>query len=283
VAAGGTGGDYTTNPEMVALSLIDENSIIFATQQPNAQFQGWGEAAPGAPFGQDDLWSLNMATGIGARYLDGDDVMTSPNYKINGVHYYQDGGLDYLLMTIETTGDVGTPPVSFAVGDIFKLHIDPADPQQWQTELVYTIPGADVVALSQRDDGTILFSMHTATTLGGTQFYRAEVIEYDPVGGTYTLLFDANDIIPGNPNLEIDCLAVLPAPDERLLLSFTVDGITGSDGQLIGAEDIAIWDMGPDGIANTADDTINLHISMSGMVLPGDTATVVNIISWEIN
>ena len=293
VATGGTGGDYTTNPEMVALSLIDKDSMIFTTQQPNARFQGWGESSPGAPFGQDDLWSLNMATGTGTLYLDGDDVMTNPKYKINGVHYYYEvGGLDYLLMTIETTQDVGTPPVAFTNNDIFKLHIDPLDPQQWEAEPVYTIPGVDIVALSGRGIGDnepandiILFSLHTDTTLGGTEFHRGEVIEFNPNTGGYSLEVDANAILGplGNPNLEFDCIAVLPAPDERLLLSFTVDGVTGSNGETIKSQDITIWDPGPDGIANTADDTINLHISMSGRLWPAGEAASVNIISWEIS
>ena len=87
-------------------------------------------------------------------------------------------------MIIKTTQDVGTPPVEFNNNDIFKLHIDPADPQQWEAELLYTI-GADVSALSAlwEDSDIILFSFSDLTaTLGGTEFSRGEVIKYDPGG-----------------------------------------------------------------------------------------------------
>lgn len=277
VAAGGGGGEYQTNPEMVALSLIDENSIIFTTQQPNARFQGWGESSPGAQFDPDDLWSLNVANGTGALYFDNDAVIASPD-KINGVHYYQDGGYDTLLMTIEGTANVGVNSIPVTKSDIFKLHIDPADPQQWEAESLYTIPdAADVVALSQRDDGTILFSISVQATLGGTPFDKGDVIEFS--GGTYTSLINVNDIlglIPGNPaNLVLDALAVLPAPDERLLLSFTVGPLTGSDGELIQNRDIAIWD--PD------TNTINLHIGMDGQPMAAGDTTSVSIVTWEFS
>jgi hypothetical protein len=284
VAAGGGGGEYQTNPEMVALSLVDGNSIIFTTQQPNARFKGWGDAAPGAQFDPDDLWSLNMAAGIGALYFDNDAVIASPD-KINGVHYYQDGGYDTLLMTIEGTANVGVNSIPVTKSDIFKLHIDPDDSQQWEAESLYTIPdAADVVAVSARGLGDnetandiILFSISVQATLGGTQFDKGDVIKFS--GGTYTSLINVNDIlglIPGNPaNLVLDALAVLPAPDERLLLSFTVGPVTGNDGELIQNRDIAIWD--PD------TNTINLHIGMDGQTMPAGSATSVSIVTWEID
>ncbi len=288
VAGGGEGGDYKTNPEMAALSLISEFTIIFTTQQPNARFKGWDDEDYGEPFGHDDLWSVNMATGIGALYLDGEDVMTNPKYKINGVHYYQDevDGCDYLLMTIHTTDDVGTPPVEFNNNDIFKLRL--TDPEQYEAELMYTI-GADVVALSARGLGDaepandiILFSISDQTAiLGGTEFHRGEVIKFD--GSTYTRLFDADDILPGNPNLVLDALAVLSESDPRLLLSFDVDPVTGSDGGPIKSQDIAIWDPDPDGDPSTDDDTITLHISMSDETTAPGGGMTVSIVSWEIN
>ena len=298
VAAGGEGGEYKTNEETVALSLINEDSIIFTTQNKSIF---WGREedilGPGTDIEPEDLGLVNMVTGTGTLYLDGDalGLLNNPKYGINGVHYYQEGGSDYLLMTIKTTAQVGTE--TFNNNDIIKLPVtldisDPVHPfVNWvdvdNIVSLYTIPGVDLVALSQRDDGTILFSISNLSTTLPTidnpneQFYRGEIIEFD--GQCYKHLFNANDIIPDNPNLVLDVLAVLPAPDERLLLSFTVDGVTGSNGVEMGAEDIAIWGPGPDGILKTSDDTINLHISMSGRLWPADAATVVNIVSWEIN
>lgn len=295
VAEGGEGGEYKTNEDMQALSLIDEYTIIFTTQN-NSEF--WGreddQSQPGTEIEPCDLASLNMATGIGALYLDGDDVMANPNYKINGVHYYHDevDGYDYLLMTINTTADVGTPPVEFNNTDIFKLHVDSTDPEQWKAELVYIID-ADVVALSAQGLGDeepandiILFSISDQNaTLGGTEFHRGDIIKYDPNTGGYNLKVDVNAILSplGNPNLELDCLAVLSESDPRLLLSFGVDPVTGTDYGPIKSQDIAIWDPGEDGIPNTEDDSITLHISMSEETTIIGSEMTVSIVSWEIS
>lgn len=297
VGEGGEGGEYKTNVDMAALGVIDEYTIIFTTQQPNAEF--WGredlKELPGIAIEPCDLASLNMATGLGALYLDGDDVMASPKYDINGVHYYHEvDGYDYLLMTIKTTDDVGTPSEEFTNNDIFKLHVDPDDPEQWKTELMYTID-ADVVALSARGLGDdepandiILFSIpnQNPILLGGTEFHRGDIIEYDPNTGDYNLKVDTNDILSpfGNPNnLVLDALAVLSETDPRLLLSFDVDPVTGTDGISIKSQDVAIWDPGPDGLPNTEDDSITLHISMSEETTIIGTGMTVSIVSWEIS
>jgi len=294
IEEGGEGGDLERNPNMVALSLINEYTIIFATQQPNAEF--WGreddQSQPGTAFEKEDLALLNIAAGTGALYLDGDvlGLLSSPKYEFYSVHYYQDGGNDYLLMSIKTDADVGG--ISFTSSDIIRLQVDvnyviPAHPRV-QSVTVDPVPlhtiiaddtnvNVDVVALSRRDDGTILFSIsNPSVTLGGTEFYKGEVIEFD--GSTYTSLVNVNDIlgvIPGNPsNLEIDCLAILSEPD-RLLLSFTVDPVEGTDGGPIKSQDIAVWD--PD------DDSIILHISMCIETWAPGSERTVSIISWEVS
>lgn len=293
VGEGGEGGEYKTNEDMAAISVIDEYTIIFTTQN-NSEF--WGredlKELPGIQIEPCDLASLNMATGLGALYLDGDDVMANPKYKINGVHYYHDevDGYDYLLMTIKTTADVGTPSVEFNNNDIFKLHVDSTDPEQWKAELVHTID-ANVVALSAQGLGDdepandiILFSISDLNaTLGGTEFHRGEIIKYDPNTGEYDLKVDVNAILGplGNPNLQLDCLAVLSESDPRLLLSLDVDPVTGTDYGPIKSQDIAIWDPGPDLLPNTEDDSITLHISMSEETTIIGSGMTVSIVSWE--
>jgi len=296
VGEGGEGGEYKTNEQMAALSVIDDYTFIFTTQN-NSEF--WGredfKELPGIQIEPCDLASLNIFTGLGALYLDGDDVMVQPKYKINGVHYYHDEGddLDYLLMTIKTTDDVGTPSVEFNNNDIFKLHVDPDDPDQWKAELMYTI-NADLIGISAQGLGDayplndrILFCMSNNTaTLGGIEFHNGDIIEYDPNTGAYALKVNTEAIlgaIPGQPVLIFDCISVLSESDPRLLLSYTSEaGVTGSNGVEIQAEDIAIWDPGKDGLPNTADDTINLHISMTEETTVDRIGTL-NIVSWEIS
>ena len=297
VGQGGEGGEYKTNEEMAALGVLDEYTIIFTTQN-NSEF--WGreddKEQPGILITPCDLGSLNIAAGLGALWLDGDDVMSQPQYSINGVHYYHDevDGHDYLLMTIKTQQDVGTPPEVFDNNDIFKLHIDPDDPLQWQAELLYTID-ADLTGVSARGIGDdepandiILFCMSdNSAILGGIEFHNGDIIEYYPNTGVYALKVDTEVIlgdIPEQPVLIFDCLSVLPNPeDPRLMLSFTSDaGVTGSNGRVIQAEDIAIWDPGEDGIPNTEDDTINLHISMTEETIVPRTGMLL-VVSWEIS
>jgi len=288
IEEGGEGGEYGTNEEMRALSLIDEYTIIFTTQN-RSEF--WGreddQSEPGTVIEPEDLGLLNMATGTGALYLDGDLVMDDPKYSIKGVHYYQEGGLDYLLISVHNNDKVGTD--TFYSNDIIKLEVevavnddDPDNPYPYISRVNSIVRfdtlGVGIFALSRRDDtGIILFSMHDAgAILGGTQFYRGEVIEYDPSTGEYSPLFEAKYILPGNPSLELDCLAVLSESDPRLLLSFTSDaGVTGSDGEEIQAEDVAIWDPG--------DDTINLHISMCEETTVTGAGAAVSILTWEVS
>ena len=298
VGEGGEAGEYKTNEEMAALSVIDEYTIIFTTQN-NSEF--WGredlQELPGIQIEPCDLASLNMATGLGALYLDGDDVMSTPKYDINGVHYYHDevDGYDYLLMTIKTSADVGTPSGEFNNNDIFKLHVDPADPDQWKAELLYTID-ADLIGVSARgleddepDNDRILFCMSdNNAVLGGIEFHKSDIIEYDPNTGVYALKVDTLAIlgdIPEQPVLIFDCVSALSDPDDpRLLISFTSDaGVTGSDGKEIQAEDIAIWDPGDDGLPNTEDDTINLHISLTDETTIIGSGLKAIIVSWEIS
>jgi len=297
VGEGGEAGEYKTNEQMAALGVIDEYTIIFTTQN-NSEF--WGredlKEVPGIKIEPCDLASLNMATGLGALYLDGDDVMDSPKYDINGVHYYHDevDGYDYLLMTIKTTDDVGTPSEEFNNNDIFKLHVDPDDPQQWKAELMYTID-ADLIGISAQGLGDdkpandiILFCMSDNNAiLGGIEFHNGDIIAYYPNTGVYALKVDTEAIlgdIPGQPVLIFDCISVLSDSDPRLLLSYTSEaGVTGSNGQEIQAEDIAIWDPGDDGMPNTLDDTINLHISMTDETTITGTGLTAIIVSWEIS
>ena len=136
MAAGGEGGEYRTNEEMRALSLIDEYSIIFTTQNKS---EFWGreddESEPGTEIDPWDLGLLNMATGKGHLYLDGDLVMADPKYNINGVHYYQEGVSDYLLISVRDNDKVGTD--TFNSNAIIRLEVevaintdDPANPYQ---------------------------------------------------------------------------------------------------------------------------------------------------------
>jgi len=265
VVTGGDGGVFNQHLKVHALSLIDDDTIIFATDKKDAQFKGWGDTYWGAPFSKSDLWSLNMCTGTSQLYLDGDWIMANPKYEIRSAHYYQEEGLDYLLMTINSGSKdkdkVGTPPASFNKNDIFILHIDPADPDYKQAEFLYSIgddPEVRVVALCRRDDGIILFSTHGDATIAGIDFKEGTVIKFnpgadltDPSDDTYTELFYDEDILPGEQDPEIHALATLPWPDERLLLVFNKE-VTGNNDISIFSEDIAIWDI----------DTINLHISM---------------------
>jgi len=297
VGEGGEGGEYKTNEEMAALGVLDPWNIIFTTQN-NAEF--WGrednKEIPGTFIRPCDLANLNLALGTGSIYIDGDDVMVQPQYNINGVHYYHDevDGYDYLLMTIKTQQEVGTPPEQFDNDEIFKLHVDPADPLQWQAELMYTID-ADIIGISARglgdDDDTndiILFCMsNTSAILGDTEFHNGDIIQYYPSTGAFELKVDTEAIlgdITEQPVLIFDCLSVMPDPnDPRIMLSYTSDaGVIGSNGGEIQAEDIAIWDPGDDGIPNTDDDTINLHISMTEETTMPHTGLLI-VISWEIN
>lgn len=263
VGDGGLGGGFSQNKDTKGLCLISADTFIFTTDTPNSYFQGREDPDFGSGFGPSDLWLLNMATGTSASFLDSASLGLGTNYAISGIHYYREVD-DYLLLCVEDNGTIGS--TTFSNSDIIKMQVDidwSSDPDHPRVtavngyEVLYTVSGADLISLSRKANGNILFSLHTDSVIGG----RAQVLEYNPSDGTSQMLFDADITLPGNPNLELDALSVLPAPDNRILLSFTVDPVTGSNGQQIKDEDIAVW--------NPADNTIVLYIGMDdqgGMV-----------------
>jgi hypothetical protein len=251
---------------MKGLALLSPDIFVFTTATPNTRFQGREDTDYGETFGTEDIWLLNMADGTSASFFDASQffVNNQTNYAISGIHYYNDGGQDYLLISVEDNGTINN--TTYSKSDIIQMAVtidwvtDPAHPVVTTVHnrtLLHTISGADIISLSRKSDGTIIFSVHTDSLIGVTTYTKGQVIEYDPINGISTLLFDAIAIL-GNPpgGLEVDSLAYLPTTNGHVLVSFKVNSITGSDGRRIVSEDIAIWR--PD------TNTINLHIGMDG-------------------
>ena len=117
IAAGGLGGDYTQNPDMIALSVTSAYTLIFSTQQ-KSNFKAREDDDP-LPINQYDLAALNMGTGKSKIYRDAANITSVPKANINGVHYYQEGELDCLLVTIAAANKkIGNP-------SLFQLNNEP--------------------------------------------------------------------------------------------------------------------------------------------------------------
>ena len=141
VAAGGEGGDFKTRECLGALSTIDDDTVIFTTLSGAMAFTGWNSDDESIQLKTNDLYSLNMTTGFSAAYLDGPLYGLGDQVTFGGVHYYEYGGYECLLISLASPEkpSVGTndPPCDCDNDDIIRLHLlGTGDPESGHAELV---------------------------------------------------------------------------------------------------------------------------------------------------
>ena len=300
VATGGEGGDFSNPQEnVVALSTIDTDTIIFTTDSGNQGFTGWNPEDETVDLETNDLFSLDLALGLSATYLDGSEYGLGVNIIFGGAHYYEYEGDSCLLMSLFSGSSAGTNNVACDWNDIIRLHVDNTDPD-WSTAddpVIYDMGtyfgNEKLSSLGMLDGGNILFSFDSAATWGEMTFEPYQVIEFDPGDETFALYLDVSGILDFSSNLIVTALS--PLPDGRLLLSFNKD-VDGSEVEGVATEiqvgDIAIWtpegwtyDPPYPGLPYRADHpgTITLHINMNGGEgAPVPIPAILNIESWQI-
>jgi hypothetical protein len=100
----------------------------------------------------------------------------------------------------------------------------------------------DLDALAPLDDGSILLSFSSSSSLPGAGYVDdSDIVRFVPTStgnntsGTFELIFDASDVGLSGSGEDIDAIAF--APDGRLLIStissFSVSGVSGQDEDLI--------------------------------------------------
>lgn len=151
--------------------------------------------------------------------------------NLDAIHTYPDGRL-----LLSTTGPANLAGLALQDEDIVEYN-----PKTKTATLVFDgsarfSQDQDVDAVYGYDTGQLVISTETAATLAGLAFEDEDLVEYDPIGNTATLIFDGSAHFATNENID----AVQMLADGRILLS------TDSDATLAGLNfmdaDIVLYD-----------------------------------------
>ncbi len=222
---GGAGNDtvsYASAASGVTASLT--NGLIISTIG--------GATLGGLTFGDDDLASYDSMSDTAALSFDGDALFSSTTEDIDAVHTLSNG---HIILSTATDATLGG--ISF--GDDDLVEYDPVT----DTATIYFDGGAlfsstkeDIEAVHVLSNGHIVLSTDGDATLGGLTFGNEDLVEYDPVTDTATLLFDGGALFSGGEN--IDAVHILS--DGHIVLSTEGDATLG--GLSFGDDDLVEYD-----------------------------------------
>ena len=116
----------------------------------------------------------------------------------------------------------------------------------------------DVDGVHQLDNGSLLLSLDVAGTVDGISFEGADVLEYDPVFATWTLVYDATTV-PLVAGVGADALAATQPPDKD------GDGIQDSLDNCILVPNPTQCDGDLDGYGNHCDADFNNDFIVNGL------------------
>jgi len=180
----------------------------------------------GLPFRENDLAEYDSGTDTAILFFDG-DLITSGAADIDAVSLLSNGHIVLSTENSETLGDL-----SVRDGDLVDY-----DPGTNKATLFFNedlfATDADIDAVAVLTNGHIVLSTVVNETLGGLAFRAHDLVEYDPVTDTATLLFDGDLISSGLS--DIDGVSVLS--NGHIVLSTenseTLAGLTFRDGDLV--------------------------------------------------
>lgn len=147
---------------------------------------------------------------------------------------------DRILVSARSSGTVGS--ISFRDEDIIEF-----DGQSWAMFFDGSDVGAgtaDVNALTQLADGSLLLSFDRPTTVGGLSVDDSDVVRFVPTelgpntAGTFELLVDGSDIGLTTNGEDIDALAVVSEGAASLTLLVSVTGRLRAGGIVAQDEDL---------------------------------------------
>jgi hypothetical protein len=116
----------------------------------------------------------------------------------------------------------------------------------------------DVDGVHLLDNGSLLLSLDVAGSVDGISFEGADVLEYDPVSATWTLVYDASTV-PLVAGVGVDALAATQPPDTD------GDGIQDSLDNCILVPNPTQCDGDNDGYGNHCDADFNNDLIVNGL------------------
>ncbi len=143
-----------------------------------------------------------------------------------------------IILSTMTEADLGG--LSYTLNDLVEY-----DPNSLSATLFFDGAGLsftdNIDALHVLANGHLLLSAISSTNLGGLSFGKDDLIDYDPLNDTASLIFNGSTLISGGNH---DITSVYVKDDGKLILSDAVGGTLG--GQTFTAQDLVEYDPATD-------------------------------------
>jgi subtilisin family serine protease len=202
----------------------------------------------------EDLASVNTASGAWSIYFDGSDVGFT-SFDIDALAVLSDGDL-----LISTSAGGSVSGISFDDSDILRFDatsLGSVTAGAWSlyfdgSDVGLTQSGEDIDGLSIAPDGRLIISLLTSGAVSGVSSIADEdLIAFQATSlgsttsGTWTMYFDGSDVGLSSTSENVDAVSILPTGLISLSTSgnFTVSGSSGAD------EDV--FDFSPTSLGST--------------------------------
>jgi outer membrane protein assembly factor BamB len=209
------------NEDIDAAHVLHNGEIVLSTD---------GNATLGTATSSEDgdVVEYELSTGTATIFLH-EDAVFSGNEDIDAVHVLDNG---HIVLSTETNARIGA--LSFDEDDLVQY-----DPSTGTAAMLFN--GGDVFASNENidavhvlDNGHIILSTEDQAVIGTLPFTEGDLVEYDPVMGTATVLLDEQDVF-GWWGANIDAAHILD--NDHIILSTDDNASIGwtwfEDGDLI--------------------------------------------------
>ena len=245
---------FTDDEDINAVHVLDNGNIVLSAV---------GTATLGGlTFGDDDLAEYNPVSGIATRIFDGGAVLTnfSSDEDVDAVFVRGNGNI-----ILSTTNDNVIAGVNFGDDDLVEY-----DPVAGTATIIFdggslfSQTNEDIDAVHILANGNIVLSTTGNATLAGLSFNDDDLIEYDPVAGTATRIFDGGNLIVDG-NGDVNGIYVI----ENLIDHFAINHDGSAD--ICNAENIII---SKHDSSHTVDTNYSGTVSLSTSTNNGDWSLI---------
>ena len=182
------------------------------------------EILGGLTFGDGDLAEYDAQTDTATLYFN--EGSFASDEEIDAVHVISNGNI-----ILSTAGGATLGGLTFGNGDLIEYNPTTDVGTLYFDESLFVGGDEDVDAVHILDNGNIILSTVTASTLGGLSYSEGDLLEYNPTTDVATLYFDGS-LFDGSEN--IDAAHILA--NGNIILSTegaaTLDGLTFANGSL---------------------------------------------------
>ncbi|MEE8271859.1 MAG: Ig-like domain-containing protein, partial [Alphaproteobacteria bacterium] len=237
-------GALTSAPALVSIAASSGDTIaggagseILIGNDMALTLSTLGDATLGGlTFGDDDLAEYVPATDTAALSFDGGALFSNGSEDVDAVHVLANGHI-----ILSTIGDATLGGLTFGKDDL--VDYDPvADTATllFDGGALFSNTSEDIDAAHVLANGHIVLSTTDDATLGGLTFGDDDLVEYDPVADTATLIFDGGALFSSGFE-DIDAVHVLD--NGHFVLSTignaTLGGLSFGDDDLVDYDPVA--------------------------------------------